>query len=218
MENLLNFPQSTIVDKNVPKKAFYGRSSQDMQFKLKELLTNEFDSITWLYKLTAATMNVGDGENVHEIDVFLCRMKMNHYSINPFCGMDGLLPRHTMFIIEYGGHFDLLMHHKTMTMVKGEEKWTRGGSEWQRDVKLSEVHLQLDGQTMDHIYGSLLGQISGLNTHEESEYEQAAADRKEMVQLQKQIEALEKRCRTEKQTRKKYELHQQIIELKKLSK
>jgi aspartyl/asparaginyl-tRNA synthetase len=39
-----------------------------------------------------------------------------------------------------------------------------------------------------------------------------------MAQRQKQIETLEKRCRTEKQTRKKYELYQQIIELKKLSK
>src|SRR5574344_90859 len=204
MENLLNFPQSTIVDKNVPKNAFYGRSNE--QSWLKDLLTNEFDSITWLYKLTAATLNVTDGANVHEIDVFLCRMKMNHYSINPFCGMDGLLPRHTMFIIEYGGHVELLMRHKTMTMVKGEEKWTRGVSEWQRDVKLSEVHLQLDGQTMDRIYGSLLGQISGLNINEESEYEQAAADRKEMMQLQKQIEMLEKAIRKEKYLSKKIEL------------
>jgi hypothetical protein len=33
--------------------------------------------------------------------------------------------------------------------------------------------------------------------------------------LLRQIEALEKRARTEKQTRKKYELHQEIMKLKK---
>lgn len=32
--------------------------------------------------------------------------------------------------------------------------------------------------------------------------------------LLRQIESLEKQCRTERQTRKKFELHQQIIKLK----
>jgi hypothetical protein len=212
MDNLLNFPKTTIVDKNVPKNAFYGRSEQKSW--LKDLLSGEFESIRWLYKLTSVTVNVADGEKVHEIDVFLSRMKRDHYSINPFCGMDKLLPRHTMFIIEYGAHFDLLMHHKTMTIVKGEEKWACGVTELLRDVKFSELNLQLEGQTMDSIYGNLLGQISGLKTHREADYEQAAAERKEITQIQKQIEMLEKRCRSEKQTLKKYELHKLILNLK----
>jgi hypothetical protein len=214
MDNLLKFPITTIVDKNVPKKAFYGRSEHKSW--LKDLLSDEFESIRWLYKLTSVTVNVADGEKVHEIDVFLCRMKRDHYSINPFCGMDELLPRHTMFVIEYGVHFDLLMHHKAMTIVKGEEKWTRGETELLSDVKFSELHLQLEGQTLDRIYGNLLGQISGLETHREVDYEQAAAERKEITQIQKQIEMLEKRCRAEKQSHKKYELHKQIMNLKEL--
>ena len=39
-------------------------------------------------------------------------------------------------------------------------------------------------------------------------------NREEREKLLRQIEQLEKRCRTEKQTRKKYELHQQIMKLK----
>lgn len=39
-------------------------------------------------------------------------------------------------------------------------------------------------------------------------------NREQQERLLRQIEFLEKQCRTEKQTRKKYELHQQIIKLK----
>jgi hypothetical protein len=162
MENLLNFPPPTIVNKGVPKNAFYGRSAQKTW--LKDLLTREFESITWLYKLTAQTLNVADGEKVEEIDVFLCQMKEDRYSINPFCSMDELLPRHTMFIIEYGAHTDLLMHYKEKTVVRGEEKWKRGDTELLREVDLSKLHLQLMGTSLDSVYAGLLGQVSCLKT------------------------------------------------------
>jgi predicted RNase H-like nuclease (RuvC/YqgF family) len=38
---------------------------------------------------------------------------------------------------------------------------------------------------------------------------------KEKSRLISQIEQLEKRCRTEKQTRRRYELHQEIVKLRK---
>lgn len=212
MENLLNFPPSTIVSKVVPKNAFYGRSAQKTW--LKDLLTREFDSITWLHKLTAQTLNIAEGDKVQEIDVFLCRMKAERYSINPFCGMDELLPRHTLFIIEYGEHTDLLMHYKEKTVVRGEEKWKRGDTELLKDVDLSELHFQLVGASLDSVYAGLLGQVSRLKTLSEAEYAQAAADRKMRLQLQQQLETLERKCRAEKQPRKKYELHQKILKIK----
>ena len=79
MDNILNFPSTTIVNKPVPKNAFYGRSSDS---SLREFLTREFEGIVWLYKLAPATLNVEDGEYVHEIDVFYCRMKEDKYSIS----------------------------------------------------------------------------------------------------------------------------------------
>lgn len=40
----------------------------------------------------------------------------------------------------------------------------------------------------------------------------------EWLKIEKQIEMLEKRCRAEKQTHKKYELHKQMMDLKELIK
>ena len=48
----------------------------------------------------------------------------------------------------------------------------------------------------------------------EESIEEQIIHREQREKLLRQIESLEKQCRTEKQTRKKYELHQQIIKLK----
>ena len=53
-----------------------------------------------------------------------------------------------------------------------------------------------------------------LSNDAEETLEQQIIEREEREKLLKQIDALEKRCRLEKQTRKKYELYQQLLKLK----
>lgn len=212
MDNILNFPSTTIVNKPVPKNAFYGRSNNS---SLREFLTREFEGIVWLYKLTPATLNVEDGDYVHEIDVFYCRMKEDKYSIKPFSVMDELLPRHTIFIIEYGGKFDLLMHHKEMSVVHGEQKWKCGISELKRDIRIDADTLNIQGQSMDVVYNGLLSQISGLSVSTKEEYKEQIDIRKQIESIQKQILMLQKRIKAEKQFNRQMELNTEVRQLRK---
>ena len=212
MDNILNFPSTTIVNKPVPKNAFYGRSSDS---SLREFLTQEFESIIWLYKLAPATLNVEDGEYVHEIDVFYCRMKENEYSIKPFSVMDELLPRHTIFIIEYGEKFDLLMHHKEMSVVHREQKWKCGVGELKRDIRIDADTLNIQGQSMDAVYNGLLSQISGLSASTKEEYKEQVDLRKQIESIQKQILMLQKRIKAEKQFNRQMELNTEVRQLRK---
>lgn len=212
MDNILNFPSTTIVNKLVPKNAFYGRSSDS---SLREFLTREFESIVWLYKLAPATLNVEDGEYVHEIDVFYCRMKEDKYSLKTFSKMDELMPRHTIFIIEYDGKFDLLMHHKEMSVVHGEQKWKCGIGELKRDVQIESNTLNIQGQSMDAVYNGLLSQISGLSASTKEEYKEQVDVRKQIESIQKQIMSLQKRIKTEKQFNRQMELNTEVRQLRK---
>lgn len=215
MDNVLHFPPSTIVDINVPKKAFFGRTSVEQKSTLKDFLTREFEGIVWLYKLAPVTLNVEDGEYVHEIDVFYCRMKENEYSIKPFSVMDELLPRHTVFIIEYDGKFDLLMHHKEMSVVHGEQKWKCGISELKRDIRIDADTLNIQGQSMDTVYNGLLSQISGLSASTREEYKEQVDLRKQIEFLWKQVTVLQKKIKAEKQFNRQMELSAEMRKLKK---
>lgn len=212
MNNVLSFPPSTLVDKNVPKNAFYARSTG---VTLRELLTREFEHIVWLYKLVPSTLNVEDGKNVHEIAVFYCKMKEDYYSIDPFCGMDKLLPRHTMFIIEYGDKTDILMNHKEMNVVNNEKKWTCGVTEFKKDFKPDTDHIKINGLDMDAVYSSLLSQISGLNIKTEEEFKEQEELLKLIERLEKQAASLQKRIRAEKQFNRQIELNGEARKVKK---
>ena len=215
MDNVLHFPLSTIVDKNVPKNAFFGRASVEQKSTLKDFLTREFESIVWLYKLAPATLNVEDGEYVHEIDVFYCRMKEVKYSIKPFSVMDELLPRHTIFIIEYGGKFDLLMHHKEMSVVHGEQTWKCGVGELKRNIRIDADTLNVQGQSMDAVYNGLLSKISGLSASTREEYKEQVDLRKQIEFLWKQVAVLQKKIKAEKQFNRQMELSAEMRKLKK---
>ena len=71
------------------------------------------------------------------------------------------------------------------------------------------------GLTLDEVWENIVAVIGGLDAQSEESIEEQIVNREQREKLLRQIEALEKRARTEKQTRKKYELHQQIIKLKK---
>ena len=139
----------------------------------------------------------------------------NEYSIKPFSVMDKLLPRHTIFIIEYGGKFDLLMYHKEMSVVHGEQKWKCGVGELKRDIGIDANTLNIQGQSMDAVYNGLLSQISGLSASTREEYKEQVGLRKQIEFLWKQVAVLQKKIKAEKQFNRQMELSAEMRKLKK---
>ena len=129
--------------------------------------------------------------------------------------MDELLPRHTVFIIEYGGKFDLLMHHKEMSVVHEEQKWKCGIGELKRDIRIETDILNIQGQSMDAVYNGLLSQISGLSASTKEEYKEQVDVRKQIESIQKQIMTLQKRIKAEKQFNRQLELNTEVRQLRK---
>jgi hypothetical protein len=84
-------------------------------------------------------------------------------------------------------------------------------SEWKH---ASGAEIPLKGLTFDDVWNNIVAEIGSLDNAAEETLEQQIINREEKEKLLRQIEVLEKRCRTEKQTRKKYELHQQLLKLK----
>ena len=73
MDNILNYPQSTIVNRVVPKTMFY--KFMEVNPRMKTHFVNDVVNITWLYKLSAGTLNVMDADNLKEIEVFVAQLE-----------------------------------------------------------------------------------------------------------------------------------------------
>ena len=149
MDNILNFPTSTHVDRLVPKTAFY--KHLEINTRLKTRFVEDVERIQWLYKLTPSTMNVDEGKAVQEIVVFLVTLKVKDTPDDVFLAIDRLMPRHVVFVLQYVNRGRLLLNYKEWADADKTRfnilKTFR--TEW---MPLTEVKLELAGSSVDNIY------------------------------------------------------------------
>lgn len=211
MDNILNFPTSTHVDRLVPKTAFY--KHLEINARLKTRFVEDVERIQWLYKLTPSTMNVDEGKAVHEIVVFLVTLKVKDTPDDVFLAIDRLMPRHVVFVLQYVNRGRLLLNYKEWTDVDK----TRFNilktfhTEW---MPQANVKLKLIGSSLDNIYEAFAGQISGFGTTNATDTKQIMALQDELARKRRVAEALQKRVRNERQFAKQMELNSEARALK----
>ena len=208
----LKFPRTTIVDKPVPKNAFY--KHLEVNAKIKQHFVEDVASIHWLYKLAPSTIHVEDGKLVHEIVVFSAVLKSKDCPDDVFLFIDQNMPRHVVFILEYDNRYKVLLNYKEWKDGQnGQFKIIKTFvTEWLTDNQLS---LTLEGQNMDALYEAMAGQISGFGTRK-------AEDTKRIVELEglidkakRDVESIQKRIRNERQLNRQMELNGEARGIKK---
>lgn len=127
-------------------------------------------------------------------------MKQKAYSDQCLLLLNKLVGQKMIFALQYGEETQFAVFHTRLLK-----------SDWQ---KTESVSLDLKGLTLDDAWQNFVFSIGGLDASSEQSVEQQIIKREEQEKLLRQIETLEKQCRTEKQTRKKYELHQEIQKLR----
>ncbi len=211
MDNILNFPTSTHVNRLVPKTAFY--KHLEINTRLKTRFVEDVEHIQWLYKLTPSTMNVDEGKAVHEIVVFMVTLKVEDTPDDVFLAIDRQMPRHVVFVLQYVNRGRLLLNYKEWAdadkTLFNILKTFR--TEW---MPLAEVKLELIGSSLDNIYEIFVGQISGFGTTNAAETKQILALQDEIARKRRTAEALQKRVRNEKQFAKQMELNSEARTLK----
>ncbi len=209
---MIVFPKSTLVGKPVPKTAFY--KNLEVNAKMKQRFVDSVESITWTAKLAPSTLSVADGKTVHEIAVFRIELKAETVPTDVLVFIDRQMPRHTLFLLQHDDAFCLLVNYKEWHDAANTRfdivKTFQTG--WTSADKLS---LSLDGQDMDAVYSAIVKQVAGADiTSVAKDIHTAVAQTKEQEALRQKIAALEAKIAKERQPKKKFELHQQLVKLK----
>lgn len=210
----LNLPQSTKVGKPVPKNAFY--KHLEVNAKMKQHFIDDVVGINWLYKIAPSTVNVTDGKQVHEIVVFGAGLKSKDCPDDVFLFIDQKMPRHVVFILEYEDKYKVLLNYKEWSGSTGSPTAFKivktFATEW---LTAEQLTLSIEGQTMDAVYEAMAGQVSGFGTTN-------AQDTKRIVELEalitkgkKEVEALQKKIRNERQLNRQMEMNGEARTLKK---
>lgn len=213
---MYNLPQSTIVNRVIPKKTFVNQLGANT--RMKDHFTNDVIRVERLAKLAPSTINVADGKEVHEITIFLVPIKDENCPDDIFSFIDGMIPRHTLFILRWGDMTCLHLNYKEwMESSTNTDKTFRIAktyrSQW---IKDTEISLSIEGLTMDAIYEALVRQVAGERIIIQSESLREDVEKStQREMLLKEIEIVKRKINNEKQPKKKFELHQQLIKLRK---
>lgn len=207
MDNLLKYPESTIVNRVVPKTMFY--KFMEVNPRMKTRFVNDVVNIKWLYKLAASTLNVTDTENMKEIEVFVVNLRQPDCTTDLFSFIDTNMPHHIVFILVHDNHAMLLINYKdwaedTHTKFKITQTFV---SSW---VSLDNLHLQIDGQSMPRIYDNFVAQVSGIGEHKAGCMADIVALKQQIAAVEAELKSLEKRMRKEPQLDRQIQMNKLV--------
>lgn len=196
---MFNLPPSTAISKPLYKKAIFEK------FTLKAAERERFDAdvsrITLVAHISSATVPaLAEGKDTKGFYVLQVELKRREYDSRNIMLLQKLIPQQMVFAMQYEGLTQLCVFHTRLQQ-----------SAW---MPTDEVELPLRGLSLDEVWLHIVATVGGLDSEAETSLEEQIENREQRERLLQQIAQLEKRCRAEKQTHRRYELHQQIVKLK----
>lgn len=200
---MFGLPQSTAINKPLYKKAVFEK------FNLKAIERDRFDAdisrMALVARVSSATVPaLSDGKDIKGFYVLQVVLKHKEYKVQNILLLQKLIPQKLVFALQYNDQTQFCVFYTRLRQ-----------SEWMPD---EQTAIPLQGLTLNDVWNNIVATIGGLDAQTEETLEKQIISREQREKLLRQIESLEKQCRTEKQTRKKYELHQQLIRLKEILK
>ena len=210
--NLLKYPPSCIVGKVIPKTTFF--RFLEVSPAMKRHFQDDVVSITWLYKISPATLQVQSTDTMPEIEIFLADLKAPDCPTDLFRFIDKNMPQHIVFILRHGEHCQFLINYKEwadaahthfdITQTFLSEKLTT-----------AQLSLSIQGNELPAIYEGYVRQISGSRLKEEADTLKGdVLSFQEQQAIEKRLAQLQLLINRETQPQRKFELHQEMVKLK----
>ena len=196
---MYGLPPSTLINKPLYKKAVFEK------FNLKAVERARFDAdisrMALVARVSSATVPaLTKGKEIEGFYVLQVALKRKDYDPKNILMLQKLIPQKLIFALQFEEQTLFCIFHTRLQQ-----------SAW---MATDEAVITLQGLSLDDVWNNIVATIGGLDAQAEKSIEEQIIQREQREKLLRQIESLEKQCRTEKQTRKKYELHQQLIKLK----
>lgn len=207
VDNILHYPQSTIVNRVVPKTMFYKFMEVNPRMKLR--FVNDVVNITWLYKLSAGTLNVTDTEEMKEIEVFVVNLKQPDCPTDLFTFIDTNMPHHIVFVLIHDNNAMLLINYKDWTDDTHTKFRIRQAfaSPW---VSLPDLELSVKGQSLPRIYDNFVAQVSGIGEHKAGALDEIVALKVQITKAEAELASLQRKMRKEPQLDRQLAINKQV--------
>ncbi|MCH5272362.1 MAG: DUF4391 domain-containing protein [Lachnospiraceae bacterium] len=195
---MLGLPKATELNKQLPKNAIYAKFQ--MNTAAKERMDRDISRIYIVNEVSAAKVNLSEGEQVKSFFVMSVLLKRKDFDEKNIITLSKLIPQNMVMVLE---------HEREVKLVTYRTKLLQ--TSW---LPKDNVSLEIKGLDLDSVWENIIVQIGGLTVEQGNTIDEQISINEQRSKLQKEIARLEKLARAEKQPKKKFELVQQINKLK----
>ena len=198
---MYGLPQTTGIKKQLPKKAIFAK------FDLKPSQRESFDADIARIDIVAVVNPttvpaIGEGTEIKEFYVLAVQLKQRDFDAKNIALLTKLIPRNIVFALHYEEEVQFAIYHTKLIT-----------SNWQLLTPNSSF-LTVQGLDLDVVWENIVKNIGSIEVEDGNTLKEQIREDDERAKILKQIEILDKKCRTEKQPRRKLEIFEQIKKLK----
>jgi len=194
----MNLPKNAIVNKIIPKQAFYNRLS--ISNKLKNEFIDKVRKITWTYKLSEKTLNIDKSKNVEEIQIFQVELKGRDIPKNILKLIDKAIPYPILFIFKFNQEYAYGISLKEDGVLENYYF-----SEWNE-----QIDFDFNGLNLEKVYQKIIKKfIKDLDT-DNKEFKEIVRDDAIIRDKERELKILLDQRRREKQFNQKVIINQKI--------
>ena len=213
------FPESTLINQKIQKKRFY--ENVDLNSKIKDMFKDAIDTILLTNKLSEDTIHISRTENIEEIFVFSITLKSEEYLDklkDLLLVIDRAIPYPILYEIKLeNGNIMYIIAYKKRNKVSENDfvvdvyfikEVKKNDKKFEKDMKsiFNSLNLEI-------LYEKILRLFSGNN--KKIGIEDLVENLKKIDLLEKEIEDLEKKVKSEKQPDRQFKLYNELGKKKK---
>lgn len=195
---MYNLPEKAFIKKQLPKAAIYKKFNLNTAAKAK--FDSDISRIDIIGEISENTVSISKGDNVSSIFILQIALKLKDFDEKNINLISKLIEQKIIFVLVCDNKAKLAVHYGKLFQT-----------DWQN---ADDIAIEIKGLSLDSVYQNLITQIGNIHIENDNTLDEQIAKDEAKAKLNKEIVRLEKLARAEKQPKKKFEIHNQINQLK----
>ena len=198
---MFDLPKSTEIRKPIHKKILYERFPNELSGDKKTRFDDDISRIIITNEISENSVNIRATDEISSIFVVRIELKTKEYNDRNIVLVSRLFGQKLMIVLHFEDEYQLAIYETQLLK-----------SEWKHE---EDIKLRIDGLDLDTVWNNLVTAVSGISAEEGNTLSEQIGIEAEKERLRRKIAELEGKARKEIQSKKKFEMYQQIQEYKK---
>ena len=196
---MFGLPKSTEINKQLPKKAIFEKFKPS--FADRKLFDEQINRLSIVAEISPQTVSIAADEEVAAIYIILVLMKTVECDKKNIILLSKLINQNMLFALQYENTVNFAAYRADRVIMSD----SRSMDDWE---------LKLKGLNLRSTWDALIADISGLEPADGKSLDEMIIQNENIKRLEKKIAILEKKAMIERQPRRKWDLAQEIKQLK----